>query len=49
MPALATARGARRCGTQLRRCLHQAGPGARYAALCRWSKIRSLPSGGIMP
>src|SRR6266702_6162023 len=29
-PALATARGARRCGTQPRRRLHQAEPGARY-------------------
>src|SRR6266567_4982758 len=31
-PALATARGARRCGTQPQRRLHQAESGARYAA-----------------
>src|ERR1039457_2616453 len=30
-PALAAARGTRRCGAQPRRRLHQAGPGARYA------------------
>jgi hypothetical protein len=32
MPALATARGARRCGAQPRRRLHQTGSGARHAA-----------------
>jgi len=37
-PALATARGARRCGTRPRRRLHQAEPGARYAA---WQRVHS--------
>ena len=46
-PALATARRARRCGTQPRRRLHQAEPGARYAALCgRFRTASEVPGRG---